>query len=200
MIVFYRLQSDSPNMKKISLMLRETGLSYMEKYPDRQDDGKFTDDFQAISPNGTFPVIRDEDNGVVVFESGAILYYLAEKSGRLLSTDIETRAETMKWLMFEAANMGPVMGELFHYLVKGTDEIAASHLQRYKDKVAKFCSILNVHLAQRDYLCGEYSIADVALYPWHVALEDMADVDLNDYPHLIKWAERINKHPAVIER
>lgn len=193
MIVFYRLQSESPNMKKISLMLRETGLPYVEKYHHRQDDGKYTEDFQAISPNGTFPAIRDEDNGAVVFESGAILYYLAEKSGCLLPADIKKRAETMKWLMFEAANMGPVMGELFHYLVKETDEIAANHVQRYKDKVAKFCSILNAHLTQRDYLCGEYSIADVALYPWHVTLEDMADVDLNDYPHLIKWVKRIDQ-------
>ncbi len=196
MIVFYRLQSNSPNMRKISLMLRETGLSYTEKYP---GDEKFADEFQTVSPNATYPAIRDEGNGVVLFETGAILYYLAEKSARLLPTDLKTRAETMKWLMFEAANMGPIMGELYHYAVKATDAIADSHVQRYKDKIARFCTILNTRLEQRDYLCGEYSIADVALYPWHVALEDMADVSLNDYPHLAQWASRISQRDAALE-
>lgn len=147
---------------------------------DGQRDGKLADDFLAISPNGTVPAILDEDNGAVLFESGAILHYLAEKSGHLLPTDIKERSEIMKWLMFEVANMGPTMGELFHYMVKASDEIADPHLQRYKDKVAKFCAMLERQLDKREYLCGAYSIADIALYPWHVVLEDMADVTLSD--------------------
>lgn len=197
MIAFYRLRSNSPNMRKVALMLKETGLSYTERYP---GDEVFTDEFQMVSPNGTYPAIRDEDNGVVVFESGAILYYLAEKSACLLPRDIQKRTEAMKWLMFEAANMGPIMGELYHYAVKATDAIADSHVQRYKDRIAHFCAILNAQLQQRDYLCGEYSIADVALYPWHVVLDDMADVSLHDHPHLAQWVNRISQRGAALER
>jgi GST-like protein len=99
--------------------------------------------------------------------------------------------------MFEVSNMGPTMGEIFHYLVQTSDEIGDVHMQRYKDKVAQFCSILDRQLHEREYLCGEYSIADIALYPWHVVLEDMADVSLSDYPNLNSWANRISERPAA---
>lgn len=197
MIVFYSLPSISPNIRKISLILNETDLPHRVRTIEGQSDGRFPDDFLAISPNGTVPAILDEDNGAVVFESGAILHYLAEKSGRLLPAGIKDRSEVMKWLMFEVANMGPIMGELLHYMVKASDEIADVHLQRYRDKVNRFCEILDRQLAEREYLCGEYSIADIALYPWHVVLEDMADVNLNDYPKLNNWAKRISNRPAA---
>ncbi len=197
MIVFYSLPSVSPNIRKISIMLKETGLPFRVKNIEVQSDGKFADDFLAISPNGTVPAILDEDNGAVIFESGAILHYLAEKSGYLLPAEMKDRAQVMKWLMFEAANMGPVMGELLHYMLKAADEIAAVHLQRYKDKVAQFCSILDRQLEGREYLCDEYSIADIALYPWYGVVEDMADVNLIAYPNLNKWAKKLCKRAAV---
>ncbi len=198
MITFYSLRSASPNIRKISIMLNETGLPYREKFIEGQRDGKLADEFSAMSPNGTVPAILDEGNGAAIFESGAILHYLAEKSGYLLPADMKERSEVMKWLMFEVSNMGPVMGEIFHYMVKTSDEIADVHLQRYKDKVAQFCAILERQLDGREYLCGEYSIADIALYPWHVVLEDLADVTLSDYPNLHNWAKRIGERPAAI--
>ena len=197
MIVFYNITSASPNIRKISMMLNETGLPYRVEDIHAHDHGKFTDEFMAISPNGTVPAILDEETGAVLFESGAILHYLAEKSGSFLPADIKDRSEVMKWLMFEVSNMGPTMGEIFHYMVQASDDIADVHMQRYKDKVAQFCAILDRQLNEREYLCGEYSIADIALYPWHVVLEDMADVNLSDYPNLNNWANRISKRPAA---
>jgi GST-like protein len=198
MITLYTMQSASPNILKISMILKETGLPYTVKQMEKQSNGQLPDDFLAINPNDTVPAILDEDNGAVLFESGAILHYLAEKSGKYLPADLKARSETMKWLMFEVANMGPTMGELYYYLLHAKDEIANVHLQRYKDKVAQFCTILDRQLDGREFLCGEFTIADIALYPWYGVLEDMADVNLNDYPKLANWAFLIGKRPAAM--
>ncbi len=197
MIHFYTMHSASPNVRKILIMLAETGLPYSVKRVEKQDDGKFPEGFFAINPNGTVPAIVDHETGNAIFESGAILHYLAEKSGKLLPTDPVTRGEVVKWLMFEAANMGPVMGELFHYLLIDPDTLSDLHLARYKGKVARYCAILNRQLEGREYLCGDYSIADVAIYPWTVILEDMADLNVSDYPRLEQWAARIGSRPAA---
>ena len=98
--------------------------------------------------------------------------------------------------MFEVANMGPLMGELYHYMLLEPEEISEAHLQRYKNKLARYCTILNQQLDGRDYLCDEYSIADVALYPWSGILEDMAEIKISDYPNINKWATRISNRPA----
>ncbi len=198
MITLYTMQSVSPNILKISMMLKETRLPYTVKQMEKQSNGQLPDHFMAINPNGTVPAILDEDNGAVLFESGAILHYLAEKSGKYLPADLKARSETMKWLMFEVANMGPTMGELYYYLLHARDEISNVHLQRYKDKVAQFCTILDRQLEGREFLCGEFTIADIALYPWYGVLEDMADVNLSDYPKLENWAFLIGKRPAAI--
>ena len=197
MIILYTMQSASPNIRKITLMLHETGLPYAVKQIEKQDNGKLPDEFLAINPNATVPAVLDEDNGAVLFESGAILHYLADKSGKFLSSELKLRGEVVKWLMFEVANMGPVMGELYHYLLQGSDEIAEIHLQRYRDKVAQFCSILDRQCAGREYLGVEYSIADIALYPWYGVLEDMAEVKLSEYPNLKNWADRISQRVAA---
>lgn len=197
MIIFYRLLSFSPSIQKVSMMLNETGFPYKEKNIEWQSDGLPSGNFLTINPNGTVPAIVDEDNGAVIFESGAILCYLAEKSGKLLPTDVKNRGEVMTWLMFEAANMGPIMVELFHYMLKASDDIADVHLRRYKNKLAQCCAILDRQLYGRAYLCGEYSIADIALFPWCGVLEDIADVKLNDYPSMNNWADRIARRPAA---
>lgn len=197
MITSYRLRSDSPNMRKVSLMLAETALPYTIHYVERQANGKLADDFRAINPNATVPAIVDDETGAVIFESGAILCYLAEKTGRLLPNTLMGRAETFKWLIFEIANVGPVMGELYHYMLMDADTLPSMHLERYKAKLAQYATILDSRLAERDYLCGEYSIADVALYPWVLILEDMADLDLAKYPNLNKWAQAISERPAA---
>lgn len=198
MITLYTMQSSSPNILKISMMLKETGLPYTVKRMEKQNNGHLPVEFLAINPNATVPAILDQDNGAIIFESGAILHYLAEKSGKYLPADLITRGEALKWLMFEVANMGPTMGELFYYMLHATDEIADIHLQRYKDKVAQFCTILDHQLDGRKFLCGEFTIADIALYPWCAVLEDMADVSLCDYPNLENWAFSIGKRPAAM--
>lgn len=198
MIILYMMQSASPNIRKITMMLNEAGLPYSVHKFDKNVDGKLPDEFLAINPNGTVPAILDKDNGAVLFESCAILYYLAEKSGRLLPAEIKARGEVMKWLMFEAANMGATMGELYYYLLQARDELAGTHLQRYKNKINQFCVIMDRQLEGMAYLCGEYSIADIALYPWYGVLEDMADVSLEEYPYLNKWASTISQRQAAI--
>ncbi len=197
MIDFYTMHSASPNIRKILIMLAETGLPYAVKRVEKQGDGKFADEFISINPNGTVPAIVDRDTGNAIFESGAILYYLAEKTNKLLPADLNIRADVIKWLMFEVANMGPVMGELHHYLLKAQDEISDAHLQRYKDKLAQYCAILDRQLDGREYLCGTYSIADIALYPWSGILDDIAEIDLNDYANLKNWASTIGSRPAA---
>ena len=197
MIIFYTSPSESPNMRKISIMLEEIGLPYTVKRVEKQSNGKFAADFIAINPNATVPAIVDTDTGITLFESGAILYYLAEKTKKLLPTNLKARAEVVKWLMFEVANMCPAMVELYHYMLIDSEEIPEVVLQRYKDKLVRYCSILNQQLNGREYLCDEYSIADIALYPWSVILEDMAEINLGDYPNLKNWATTISNRSAA---
>ncbi len=197
MIIFYTMHSESPNMRKISIMLEEIGLPYTIKRVEKQSNGEFAADFIAINPNATVPALVDTDTGITLFESGAILYYLAEKTQKLLPTNLKARAEVVKWLMFEVANMCPTMVELYHYMLIDSGEIPDAILQRYKDKLVRYCSILNHQLDGREYLCGEYSIADIALYPWSVILEDMAELNLDDYPNLKNWATTISARSAA---
>jgi GST-like protein len=197
MIIFYRMHSDSPNIRKISIMLEEIGLPYTVHLVDKQSDGKFADDFIAINPNATVPAIVDKDTGITLFESGAILCYLAEKTKRLIPVDLHGRAEVVKWLMFEVANMCPTMVELYHYMLIDAEEIPDVILQRYKDKLVRYCTILDRQLDGREYLCDEYSIADIALYPWSVILEDMAEINLGDYPNMKNWATAIGNRSAA---
>ncbi len=197
MIELYTLSSISPNIHKPLIMLEESGLSYTVKPLDKHSGAAAPDDLRAISPNGTVPAIVDLDNGCTVFESAAILIYLAEKSGRFLPTEIGARSEVVQWLLFEAANVGPVMGELYHYILYAEDEVSVAVLQRYKDRLEKYCAILDERLNVRDYLCDEYSIADMALYPWTVVLEDIGEIDPGAYPNLSTWARRIGERAAV---
>lgn len=198
MIVLYTMSTVSPSIHKVTLMLRETGLPYTVRQMEKQSNGELPDDYRKINPNGTVPAILDQENGAIVFESGAILHYLAEKSGKFLPSALKARGEVFTWLMFEAANMGPTMSELFYYMLLAEREIADVHLQRYKAKVAQYCSILDQQLQGREYLCGDYSIADIALYPWCNILEDMADINEHNYPQFRNWASMISKRPAAI--
>ncbi len=197
MITLYKMHSDSPSIRKITVMLAETGLPYDIRVIAKQDDGKFPAEYLAINPNGTVPSIEDSENGVVLFESGAILYYLAEKTGKLLPDALDARAEVMKWLLFEAANVNSAILELYHYLVKATDTVPDTVLQRYQAKLMHYCALLEQQLEGREYLCGSFSIADIALYSLSMVLEDMADIQLSDYPNMNRWINTINQRPAV---
>ena len=198
MIIFYSMHSVSPNIRKILIMLEEIGLPYTVNHVEVQSNGEFAADFLKINPNATVPAIVDTDTGATIFESGAILYYLAGKTNKLLPTNLKARAEVVKWLMFEVANVCPAMVELYHYLLMDSGKIPNTVLQRYKDKIARYCSILNQQLDGREYLCGEFSIADIALYPWTVILEDMAEINLGDYPNLKNWTTANSNRSAAL--
>lgn len=197
MITLYSKGSASPNIRKISTMLYEIDLPFTVCRVEKQADGKFADEFLAINPNATVPAIVDHDTDTMLFESGAILQYLAEKTNKLLPAAHPARGEVIKWVMFEAANVGPTVGELFHYMLLDSNEVADVHLQRYKDKLARHCAILDQQLNKGTYLVDEFSIADIALYPWTVVMEDMAEISLGDYPNLQQWADTISQRPAV---
>ena len=197
MIIFFRIPSESPNMRKISLMLEEAALPYVVKFVEPRKNEVLDAEFAKISPNGTTPAIVDTDTGTTLFESGAILYFLAEKSGKLLPSSLGARADVIKWLMFEVANVCPTMIELHHYVMNDSGELPDTIFERYKNRLAQYCSILDKQLEDREYLAGQYSIADVALYPWMVTLEDMAQIDINDYPNLNNWNQAISKRSAT---
>lgn len=197
MIVFFRIASESPNMRKIALMLEETGLPYVVKLVEPRKDGASDPEFAKVSPNGTAPAIVDTGTGTALFESAAILYFLAEKSGMLLPPALGARAEAMKWLMFEAANVCPTMLELHHYVMSDTGELPGAVFARYRGRLARYCSILERELRDREHLAGEYSIADIALYPWMAAMGDMAEIDLGDFPALGRWAGAIGSRAAA---
>lgn len=197
MITLYTLASISPNIRKALMMLEETGLPYRIEVMEKHGDATSTDGFRAMSPNGTVPVIVDGDNERSVFESAAILIYLAEKSNQFLPSDPGERADVFQWLLFEAANVGPVMGELYHYMLYAPDDVPESVLQRYRQRLERYCASIERQLEGREYLCGRYSIADMALFPWTVVLEDIGEIDLAAYPNMAAWAARVGGRKAA---
>jgi len=196
MIEFYTNSSGGPIVQKVLFMLHETEISYKSVEIDMNSDIEGINNLFSINPNKTVPIIKDDETGAVVFESNAILFYLAEKANLFLPSTEAERIEVMKWLIFEAANFGAVMGELYHYILKSSNELPSPHLQRYKDKMASFCGILNDQLSGREYICNQFSIADMSYYPWLAILEDLADIDISNYPNLNKWAETINNRKS----
>lgn len=196
MITFYRIANNSPNIKKVSMMLAESALPHDVQFVERRD-GKLVDEYLAINPNGTVPAIIDNEAQVTLFESAAILCYLAEQSGILLPDNLRDRGEALNWLIFEAANVGPVVSEIYYYLMLMENELADVHMKRYQDRLARYCEIIDQRLAGRNYLCGDFSIADIALYPWTAVFEDLADVTLTDYPNLSGWEKRISQRPSA---
>jgi GST-like protein len=196
MITFYRIKNNSPNVQKVCMMLAETGLAHEVKYVERTDSGELSREFQAINPNLTVPAIVDHNTGAILFESAAILFYLAEQSGKLLPDNPQLRGETVNWLLFEAANVGPVVGEMFYYLVHDKEQLSDTHMQRYRNRLIHYCQMLEQRLSGREYLCDSFSIADIALYPWINVMEDMAEISLTRFPFLSSWSLRISQRPS----
>ena len=193
MIHFYRILSESPNIRKISLMFEETDLPHEIKTVDVHADGGLDPEFGQVNPSGMVPAIVDLDTGVSLFESGAILFYLAEKTGKLLPKETKARSEVMKWLIFEAANICPNLIEIHHYLLNDEGDTPNAIFERYKNNLVQYCSVLDQQLQHREFIAGDYSIADIAIYPWTVTLEDLAEISLDDYPHLNRWAKMLDQ-------
>jgi GST-like protein len=188
--------SPTPNGYKVSIMLEETGLEYSLHPIDLGKGEQKTPEFLAMNPNGRIPVIVDHDNDdFVVFESGAILVYLAEKSGQLLPREARARSRVLQWLMFQMGGLGPMMGQanVFHRYFP--EQIPAA-IHRYQHEGRRLLTVLDGQLGGRDYICGEYSIADVACWPWAVTHE-WSGIDIEGLDNLQAWLQRMAQRPAV---
>jgi GST-like protein len=190
----------TPNGYKTPILLEELGLEY-ELIPINISKGEQkTPGFLALNPNGKIPALIDEDaegGSLTVFESGAILEYLAEKSGKFMPKDVHGKYAVMEWLMFQMAGVGPMFGQLAHFTRFAPEKIPYG-ITRYTDEAKRLMSVLDARLAQTGaYLAGEYSIADISTWPWVRALKSMELVPLTDYPNVARWFADIEARPAV---
>ena len=192
----------TPNGHKITVFLEEAALPYTIHKVDIGKGDQFKPEFLAISPNNRMPAIVDQapaDGGkpISIFESGAILQYLAEKTGKFLPKDIRGKTEVMQWLFWQMGGLGPMAGQNGHFNVYAPEKIPYA-MDRYTKETNRLYGVMNKRLADRDYLGGDYSIADMASYPWVVPHEAHKQ-NLNDFPHLKRWFEAIKARPAVVK-
>lgn len=183
----------TPNGWKASIMLEESGLDYQVKPINLSDGQQKTPEFLKLNPNGRIPVIRDTENEQVVFESGAILIYLAEKCGAYYPQ--KDKYQILQWLMFQMGGIGPMMGQanvFFRYFPEKIQVV----IDRYQNEVKRLFSVLETQLSDQDYLVGEYSIADIANWSW-VHTAEWSGVELSDYKNLKNWVDRIAQRKAV---
>jgi GSH-dependent disulfide-bond oxidoreductase len=185
----------TPNGRKASIMLEEVALDYTVHKIDITKNEQFAPEFIAINPNSKIPAIVDRDSDLTVFESGAILIYLAEKTGKLLSTEPKQRFQTIEWLMFQMGSVGPMFGQYNHFYKYAPEKIPYA-IDRYKKETLRLYDVLNTQLAQTEYISGDYSIADIAIYPWVAAYKFM-ELTLDEHPELKRWYEIITQRPAV---
>ena len=190
----------TPNGHKLTIYLEETGTPYKIIPVDIGTGAQFEPDFLAIAPNNRIPAIVDHDpvgggEPISVFESGAILIYLADKVGEFLPRDQRGRIETLQWLYWQMGNLGPMCGQNHHFVTYAPERIPYA-MDRYVNETNRLYGVLDRRLADRGYVAGDYSIADMAIYPWIVPHERQRQ-DLNDFPHLKRWFEEIQSRPAV---
>ena len=196
MIDFYTWST--PNGHKVAIALEELGLPYRLKPVDIQRGEQFTPEFLAINPNNRIPAIVDHEGPggpLTLFESGAILIYLAEKTGRFLSSDPRRRYETIVWLMFQMGGVGPMFGQAHHFRFYAPEKIPYA-IDRYTKETTRLYNVLNKRLADHEYLAGEYSIADMATFPWTNSYQ-MQGQAMEDFPHVARWREALKARPAV---
>ncbi|MBF2090397.1 MAG: glutathione S-transferase N-terminal domain-containing protein [Synechococcales cyanobacterium K44_A2020_017] len=185
----------TPNGRKVSVMLEEVGLPYTVHSVHIGEGEQFHPDFIKLNPNSKIPVITDQDTGLTVFESGAILIYLAEKTAKFLPTDARQRYSVLQWLMFQMGSVGPMFGQLNHFRRTAPEKLPYA-INRYEQETIRLYGVLDSQLQDRDYLSGDYSIADMAIYPW-VAAYDYMGMTLEHHSHLSRWVETMNNRPAV---
>ena len=193
MIDFYTFTT--PNGRKVSIMLEEVGLPYTSHIIDIRKGDQFTPEFVAVNPNSKIPAIVDQENGLSVFESGAILIYLAEKTGRFLPTEMKARFQVLEWLMLQMGSIGPMFGQLNHFRKYAPEHIPYA-INRYETETLRLYSVLDTQLSVNEFICGTYSIADMAIYPW-VAIYEFQGLTLDDHSNLKRWVEAIAQRPAV---
>lgn len=188
--------ASTPNGWKASICLEELGLPYNTTHLDFGEKEQKQDWYLEINPNGRIPAIIDrENNDFAVFESGAILIYLAEKAGRLLPTDKEARSVVLQWLMFQMAGIGPMQGQALVF-IRNVPEKMPYVIDRYVNETKRLYHVLDRRLGAEEYLAGEYSIADIALWPW-IYCAEWTGIDLQEMPHLARWYKALSKRPAI---
>ena len=193
MIDFYTWTT--PNGRKVSILLEELGLDYTAHAIDITKDEQFAPDFLKISPNNKIPAIFDHETGLALMESGAIMIYLAEKTGQFLPTETKARAQVMQWLMWQMGGFGPMLGQAHHFLKYNAGKSAYAE-DRFGTEAQRLYRVLNTQLEGRDFVAGDYSIADMALWPWASRYE-WQQIDLSAYPHVRAWYRRLLERPAV---
>jgi GSH-dependent disulfide-bond oxidoreductase len=185
----------TPNGRKASVMLEEVGLLYNTHKIDITKNEQFTPEYIAINPNSKIPAIIDQDTEIKVFESGAILIYLAEKTGKFLPLDQKGRFEVLEWLMWQMAGLGPMSGQFNHFKRYAPEKIPYA-IARYEKETLRLYSVLDKQLADKEFICGDYSIADIATYPW-ISIYESQGLTLDNHLNLKRWVETVQQRPAV---
>jgi GST-like protein len=185
----------TPNGRKVSIALEELGLPYTSHAIDITKDEQFAPDFLKISPNNRIPAIIDRDNGMSLFESGAILIYLGDKTGKLLPKDGEKRYRVIEWLMWQMGGVGPMIGQAHHFLRQNPGKAPYAE-ERYHKEALRLYGVLDRRLAGRDFVADDYSIADIAIWPW-IARFEWHKVDINQFANVKRWYVSIAGRPAV---
>ena len=185
----------TPNGRKVSIMLEELGLDYNVIPIDITKGEQHDLDFVSFSPNNKIPAIIDHETGLKMMESGAILMYLAKKTGLFMSQTDGQYWEEMQWLMFQMGHVGPMLGQTHHF-VKFNPGKSPYAEKRYKSENTRLYKVLNKRLKEREFICEDYSIVDIATWPW-ISRYEFQQMDLNDYPSLKAWYIRIASRPAV---
>ncbi len=190
----------TPNGRKVSIMLEECGLAYRAHKVNIGQGEQFKPEFLAISPNNRIPAIVDSEGPdgkpIEMFESGAILVYLAGKTGKFLPKSVRGKYEALQWLMWQMGGVGPMFGQAHHFLRAAPEQVPYG-IKRYTDEARRLYGVLDRRLADAAYMAGEYSIADIATYPW-AARHEWHKVDLAEFPNVKRWYDTIGKRPAVV--
>lgn len=190
----------TPNGHKITIFLEEAGLPYKIHPVNISKNEQFKPEFLAIAPNNRIPAIVDntpidEQGPLSLFESGAILWYLAEKTKKFIPADVRKKSQVSQWLFWQMAGLGPMAGQNHHFNMYAPEKIPYAQ-ERYIKETARLYGVLNKELEGKEFVAGEYSIADMAIYPWIVPHEKQGQ-KLSDFPHLKTWFEKMSKRPAV---
>ncbi|WP_119460842.1 glutathione S-transferase N-terminal domain-containing protein [Rhodospirillaceae bacterium SYSU D60014] len=193
MIDFYT--SATPNGRKVAIMLEETALPYRVHRIDLGAGDQHRPGFLKLNSNNKIPVIHDPDTGVTLAESSAILIYLAEKTGQFQPESLQDRYETLQWVMFQMASVGPMMGQLWWFRRSAPEEIPLA-IDRYEAETKRIFSVLDGRLAGRSGIAGDYGIADIATWPWIDAHRPLG-IDIAAYPNLARWYAAVGARPAV---
>jgi GST-like protein len=189
----------TPNGRKVSIMLEECGLPYRVHPINIGKNEQFAPGFVRVNPNSKIPALVDAEGPdakpLTVFESGAILIYLAEKTGRFLPADRRGRTETIQWLMFQMGGVGPMFGQTHHFLRFAPEKVPYA-IDRYSKETQRLYGVLDRRLAEAPYLAGDYSIADMATFPW-VARHEWHPIKLAEFAHVKRWFDTVGQRPAV---